>query len=87
MRLMFVVVAGAMIAGIGCSNNDPLSPKSLAGNYPLAQVNGNAPGTYFQVQAVSCTAAFTGGNLEFKTDGSFSMEALFLINDVEMIQP
>lgn len=25
--------------------------------------------------------------LTFKTDGSFSMEALFLINDVEMVQP
>ena len=73
MRMAMVVVAAAFVAA-GCSKDDPLSPKSLAGTYPLALVNGEAPGKYFQVAAVACQANFSQGSLVLNRDNSFRLE-------------
>jgi hypothetical protein len=73
MRIAMVMCA-AVLATTGCSKDDPLSPKSLAGTYPLALVNGEAPGKYFQVAAVSCQGMFSQGSLVLNKDESFRLE-------------
>jgi hypothetical protein len=77
MRSFIVIVSTIVIAALGCSKDDPLSPESLAGIYPLAQVNGGDPSAYHPVGALNCTAAFQTGSLEIKRNHDFQLDIAY----------
>lgn len=79
MRVVMMAVLAASLVAAGCSD-DPLSPRTLAGRYPLALVNGEAPGQYFPVEAINCQAAFQQGELEIKSNSDFRLELSYYYN-------
>jgi hypothetical protein len=65
------------LALVGCSGDDGLSPRDIAGTYALAEVNGEVPGTPLQLAGANCTAAFTSGSLTVMGSGSFVFSASY----------
>jgi hypothetical protein len=75
MRQPVAAVLTVLVLQVACSEgDDPMSPESLAGTYPLAQVNGGALAVFHPVQAFNCQAAFQSGGLEIHADDSFRLD-------------
>ncbi|HEX9564971.1 MAG TPA: hypothetical protein VF981_13400 [Gemmatimonadaceae bacterium] len=77
MRLVFMVALSVAIGMSACTDDNPLAPKSLAGTYPLLQVNSVDPGVYNPVGAVTCAAAFQTGSLRINANGSFQFDVAY----------
>lgn len=71
-----VITFTCVLVAAACRSENTLvqevfDPSELAGEYPLNQVDGHAPGWYHHLGAVDCQVAFMQGELTLSANGAF----------------